>query len=111
MGIILLLIAICLFLLGRGLWKVNKVYRQFTAPFKEAARRSRQAAEDRNNKASGNKHKGYGDGRIIPPDYGEYVEYVEIKEYSKDVCSAPPAGRDGGKYSESQVSDAEWEDI
>lgn len=47
-------------------------------------------------------------GHIIPPEYAEDVEYVEVKEYSSETVIADD-GRRRRVYHESQVSDVEWE--
>lgn len=69
----------------------------------------RQEAYSRGGDTRGSR-RSYGrrQGPIIPPEYAEDVEFVEIKEYSRSET------RDDGKVTwreESQVSDAEWEEI
>lgn len=54
----------------------------------------------------------YNDGPIIPKEYAEDVEFVETKEFSQtSIDSAGSAGTDRTDWHESQVSDAEWEEI
>lgn len=69
----------------------------------------RQEAYSRGGDTRGSRrYYGRRQGPIIPPEYAEDVEFVEIKEYSRSES------RDDGKVTwreESQVSDAEWEEI
>lgn len=54
--------------------------------------------------------RGYaGSEPIIPPEYAEDVEYVEIKEFTQTEIGEKRA--DGSYVHEQQVSDAEWEEI
>ena len=54
----------------------------------------------------------YNNGPIIPKEYAEDVEFVETKEFSRtSIDSAEYAGNDRTDWHESQVSDAEWEEI
>ena len=51
------------------------------------------------------------DGPIIPPEYAEDVEFVEIKEFD-DAAAGAHGDADTVTYtSESQITDAEWEEI
>ena len=55
-----------------------------------------------------------GDTHIIPPEYAEDVEFVEIKEFSSATITEERAGdgrRSRVEYAESQVSDVEWEEV
>lgn len=49
-------------------------------------------------------------GPIIPKEYAEDVEFVEIKEYSETTVETRKGTRTE-IYHESQVSDAEWVEI
>lgn len=56
------------------------------------------------------------DEPIIPREYAEDVEFVEIKEFDNVEVAAEATGDDGKKstrreYTETQISDAEWVDI
>lgn len=46
---------------------------------------------------------------LIPPEYAEDVEFVEIKSYSQTTIGA--TDRKVKEYHENQVTDAEWVDI
>ena len=48
-------------------------------------------------------------GPIIPKEYAEDVEFIEIKEYSEKEVVKTPEGKE--IYHESQVSDVEYVDI
>ena len=52
------------------------------------------------------------DGPIIPTEYAEDVEFVETKEFSQTTIDSTYSS-DGcrAEWHESQVSDAEWEEI
>lgn len=51
-------------------------------------------------------------GPIIPREYAEDVEFVETKDFSETVIGAPDNERGSNvRYTESQVSDVEWEEI
>ncbi len=52
------------------------------------------------------------DEPIIPREYAEDVEFVETKDYSETtIGTIDESGRKTVHYHESQVSDAEWEEI
>lgn len=50
-------------------------------------------------------------GPIIPKEYAEDVEFVEIKEFSQTDIDARFADGSRVEYHESQVSDVEWVEI
>ena len=54
------------------------------------------------------RHGGYDSDSVIPKEYAEDVEFVEIKEFG---TREDTAGSKNGTYRESQVSDAEWVEI
>ena len=56
------------------------------------------------------RHGTYQTEPIIPKEYAEDVEFVEIKEYSETTIETHKA-TSSVKYHESQVSDAEWVEI
>lgn len=60
-----------------------------------------------------NRTRAYYDSRgpIIPKEYAEDVEFVEIKEFSQTDIEARFEDRQTVEYHESQVSDVEWVDI
>lgn len=54
------------------------------------------------------------DKKIIPEDYGEYVEFTETADNSADSQSHTKTDNDTRRpetYRESQIEDAEWEEI
>lgn len=56
-----------------------------------------------------------GEEHIIPPEYAEDVEFVEIKEFTSTTVAEEHTDR-GERvrveyYAESQVSDVEWEEV
>ncbi|MDE5887349.1 MAG: hypothetical protein K2H46_07175 [Muribaculaceae bacterium] len=51
------------------------------------------------------------DGPIIPKEYAEDVEFIEIKEFSQTNIDARFEDGSAVHYHESQVSDVEWVDI
>lgn len=51
------------------------------------------------------------DEPIIPREYAEDVEFVETKEFSETTIASDDGSGNRVRYSESQVSDAEWEEI
>lgn len=50
-------------------------------------------------------------GKIIPPEYGEDVEYTEFRTYSEETVIAGDSKTAHDEYSESQISDAEWVEV
>lgn len=56
--------------------------------------------------------RGNDDGPIIPREYAEDVDFVEVREFSETKIGAESRtsfGRRRNRYEESQVSDAVWE--
>lgn len=51
------------------------------------------------------------EGPIIPKEYAEDVEFVETIDYSSDSSPSSSHIHTTETYHESQVSDAEWEEI
>lgn len=47
----------------------------------------------------------------IDPSMGEYVAFEEIKDSGHDHRAASASQQSGKPYNESQIVDAEWEDI
>ena len=71
---------------------------------KKSAKRKQESTRDTNN------YRKRKSGPIIPKEYAEDVEFIEIKEYSE--TSIKYSTEDYSKiYHESQVSDAEWVEI
>ncbi|MDE5975691.1 MAG: hypothetical protein K2G69_03990 [Muribaculaceae bacterium] len=57
-------------------------------------------------------YSGRSKGPIIPKEYAEDVEFVEIKEFSQTKFEAHFSDANGDvEYHESQVSDVEWVEI
>lgn len=50
-------------------------------------------------------------GPIIPKEYAEDVEFVEIKEFSQTTIHASVDYGNKKEWHESQVTDVEWEEI
>lgn len=50
-------------------------------------------------------------GKKIAKDVGEYVEYTEIRSYSSDEIGGDGQSSAKTTYSESQITDVEWEDL
>ena len=57
--------------------------------------------------------RGRQNGPIIPKEYAEDVEFVETIDYSETEIrtDGKPGRASSSSYQESQVSDAEWEEI
>lgn len=75
----------------------------------EKRRKHTYAGNGRENKKQ--RHYGFRRGRsesIIPKEYAEDVEYVEIKEFTGHI---EKDAENNTTYTESQVSDAEWVEI
>lgn len=70
-----------------------------SGPSSSYSRRSRQRSRTR---------RGY-DEPIIPPEYAEDVEFVEVKSFSETVIGSPAGNT--RQFHESQVSDAEWVEV
>ena len=89
-------------------------------PPRPGSREARRQARARANGQSRNYHRRQGatnsdftpDEPIIPREYAEDVDFVETKNYSESETDAIDGnGRRLADYHESQVSDAEWEEI
>lgn len=48
---------------------------------------------------------------IIPKEYAEDVEYVEVKEFSQTTIGEETTANSGETYHEEQVTDVEWEEV
>lgn len=103
-----------------AVWKIVRTYRQMNKTFKETTGQSFNSF--RKNARSG--FRSYSsDGsstggrqskrrsRIIPAEYGEYVDFVETKAESVGSSDSYDTPRQSQTYGESQISDAEWEEI
>lgn len=95
-------------LLGRLIvWlTVRRVRKQMGMPpggDASARRRGKQQRQTRTARTS--------TGHIIPPEYAEDVEFVEIKEFSATTIADSDGKHTRTDYHESQVSDAEWEEV
>lgn len=83
----------------------------------------KEEAERKSNDYNDRRYNGYrsrrnsyrqpnGDEPIIPKEYAEDVEFVETKEFSQTtIDSSYSSGKSRTEWHESQVSDAEWEEI
>ncbi len=79
-------------------------------------RRSRKTDAGNNTDNGYSRHAPQHSGPIIPREYAEDVEYTETIDYSSDTTVAPDGTRREHsrvrvETHESQVSDAEWEEI
>lgn len=103
-----------LFVVARIGWRIYRTYRSMNKAFRQSPFGAQtQEQSDRNGSswftwgkrqsASRRRNK-----KIIPEDYGEYVDFTETKE-SSDTHSQSEKPSDN--YRENQVEDAEWEDI
>lgn len=89
-------------------WIFRTLLKQRIKKMQREQEKARTRREKAAQKAEQQAH--HSNSRIIPPEYGEDVEYEEIKEYSH--TSATVITPDGeSEYSESQISDAEWIEI
>ena len=50
------------------------------------------------------------DDKIIPDEYGEYVEFTETTSFSDETISTNTK-QQKKEYLEEQISDAEWEEV
>lgn len=77
-------------------------------PRKEQKKNRRQRQENSSGRSAAYHATGRSDGPVIPKDYAEDVEYVEIKSYSEDtVIREDATGRQTVVESESQIEEAE----
>lgn len=130
MGTFLTLIVIFLILwifwrtIGRRLMmrymqhKVEDITRSaFGMPPRPGSRKEKKQKKSGNENRKGNSYRGYGFRRaatqpIIPREYAEDVEFVEIKEYSQTNIAMDADGDvKVEQYNESQITDVEWEEI
>lgn len=115
------LIILCL-LIGFIMWvryqwrhnpgKILRMIFRIPSPEKEAHRRSGGKASAGSRNPRRGRKGAKRDESIIPKEYAEDVEYVEIKEFTRvreEEISAD--GKTKRVYTESQVSDAEWVEI
>lgn len=104
-----------LFVVVRVGWRVYRTYRSMHKAFRQSpfGTQSHEQTEKsdsswftwgKRQSASRRRNK-----KIIPEDYGEYVDFTETKE-STDTSSTQEF-KQSDNYRESQVEDAEWEDI
>lgn len=84
-------------------------------PVSKEERKARRKAEKQRRSGTDSAAYGFnpeGEEPIIPKEYAEDVEFVEIKEFTQENIASD---RDGGVrrevYHEKQVTDAEWEDV
>ena len=93
-------------------------------PPRPGSRKAKKEAADRkDSNYNDNRYNGYRSRRgrysrqsvdepIIPKEYAEDVEFVETKEFSQTtIDSSYSSGKSRTEWHESQVSDAEWEEI
>lgn len=85
-------------------------------PPRDKNERRREQREQRHNERQNTRHayRTYGKGEpIIPKEYAEDVEFTETVRYSsdKDVASDGTRRASERTSAETQVSDAEWEEI
>ncbi|MDE7108528.1 MAG: hypothetical protein K2O49_00980 [Muribaculaceae bacterium] len=83
----------------------------------ESKRRKTERTGDERTRRSSQRRRGrsrdeyYSRGPIIPKEYAEDVEFVEIKEFSQTDIEARFNDKETVEYHESQVSDVEWVEI
>lgn len=81
----------------------------------ERKARRRQEKARREGNFYGNVRGSYGadtEDSVIPKEYAEDVEFVEIKEFSQEEIASDRKGNTSREYyHETQISDAEWEEI
>lgn len=74
--------------------------------------KSQNAADGRfSSGRSRRRQKRYDNGPLIPKEYAEDVEFTETVDYSETTIAEENGDRRYSSYSESQVSDVEWEEI
>lgn len=74
--------------------------------------KSQNSSEGRHSSGRTRRHRrNYDDGPIIPKEYAEDVEFTETVDYSETTIADENGTTSYSSYSESQVSDAEWEEI
>ncbi len=92
-------------------------------PPRPGSRQARRDSRRQDTRNSGNSSKKYyyrtgrqqrqpePSGSIIPKEYAEDVEFVEIKEFTQTTIHATVDYSDKKEWHESQVTDVEWEEI
>lgn len=133
MGRLLIILSVffLLWLLLRYLWPVilrwlgNMAARRMEDAIRKSAglpprgkeKKSTRGSSQRQQTSSGRSSRGYyssrrayyDDGPIIPREYAEDVDFVEIKEFSSSSESVESDSGDFSEYHEEQISDAVWE--
>ena len=83
----------------------------------ESKRRKTERTGDERTRRSSQRRRGrsrddyYSQGPIIPKEYAEDVDFVEIKEFYQTDIEARFNDKETVEYHESQVSDVEWVEI
>lgn len=97
----IILLLLLIFGIIRPLWRVYRTFSHVRDAFSgcHAHNRSKHEAKQQS------KPK---DEKIIPDEYGEYVEFTETTSYSDDTIKQETTIKE---YKEEQISDAEWEDV
>lgn len=106
----LLFVVFLLIWILRPIWRVYRSFNQMKNAFNQSAGSSRkynQSDTTNNNRKS---HKTASDEKIIPAEYGEYVEFTETTSYSEER-NFEDQTRQRKVYKEEQISDAEWEEV
>ena len=111
-----------LFLLLKAGWRIYRTYKNINNAFRQGPfgpQQQRQESQDESRGSSGSSwftwgkrqssQKSKGSKKIIPEDYGEYVDFTESKS-SEPTEVQRPESTDRYKK-ESQIEDAEWEEI
>lgn len=92
-------------------------------PPRPGSRQAKRESRRQDNRNYSNSSKGYyyrtgrqqrqpePSGPIIPKEYAEDVEFVEIKEFSQTTIHASVDNGNKKEWHESQVTDVEWEEI
>ncbi len=115
MGTIILILVIVFIIwpIVRAALMFHKIRSQAKRVFRQAAQSQREAGEEqrRANRKGGWSRSRNRKPKVIQRNEGEYVEWEEIT-----VTDEQPSGNSSGRSSkrvkvESQISDAEWEDI
>lgn len=100
-----------LIILVRVVWRVYSSYRSIKNSFKGTPFDRQQGREESRGSAwykwGSSKKSKKKKNKIIPTDYGEYVEFTETPDTPSTQSKKP----DTTVYKESQVEDAEWEEM
>lgn len=78
---------------------------------REARREERQSRKNQYTRRQGSDRQNKGRNPIIPKEYAEDVEFVEIKSFSQTTIGSAQTKDGHTVYHESQVSDVEWVEI